>query len=198
MKALFQFFRTTVIGGFVVILPIALIALLLVEAVTALGGLMEGIGSLLPVFLRDRVPPEVAAAIVIVFACFAAGLFVRTRVGDSLTRWLEDKILGRIPGYSLIKSVSQRVAGYKETEHLTPVTIDDGSGARSLAFLIEDGASSSTVFVPLAPTPTIGAIRIVPSDRLVKIEASMTEMLDVFGQFGVGTQKVVDPARRQS
>jgi uncharacterized membrane protein len=198
MKTLTQFVKTTVIGGFVVILPIAIVVIVMLQAVGAIVDLMAMVGSLLPEFLRDRVPPEVAAGIVIVLACFVAGLSVRTRAGDALNRWFEDKVLGKIPGYSLIKSVSQRVAGYKETEHLTPVIVGGSDGARSLAFLIEEGDVGVTVFVPFAPTPTVGSIQIVPSDRVTKVDASMGQMMDVFGQFGLGLQAVAGQARTPS
>ena len=45
-----------------------------------------------------------------------------------------------------------------------------------------------TVFVPLAPTPGIGFLQIVSRDKVEKLNASMTDALGWFLNWGAGTE----------
>src|SRR6187455_2518685 len=112
MKSLTAFLKATIVGGALYLVPIVLILIVLgkVQAVTTklvapltaalqlhdVGGI--GLARLLGIAL-------------IILACFAAGLFARTRVAQQFVGWLERAILSNLPGYSMISTLGADVAG---------------------------------------------------------------------------------------
>ncbi len=48
---------------------------------------------------------------VVISACFVVGVFVRTRLGALIYRAIEKRLLGRVPGYSLIKETVLQFLG---------------------------------------------------------------------------------------
>jgi uncharacterized membrane protein len=82
MHRLMSFVGTTFVGGLLVILPIYLAVLLLLKAVGSLVGLLKPVAELVP---ESKLHPNLIAAVVVVVACFLAGLvareFPRTQAG---------------------------------------------------------------------------------------------------------------------
>lgn len=55
----------------------------------------------------------------------------------------------------------------------------------SPGFLIEKHANeTSTVFVPAVPTPTVGAIYIVPNQRIHPVDVPLTDMVKFISRWG--------------
>lgn len=189
------FVKTTAIGGFFVVLPVALVLFLLGKAVATLAMAVSPI-------LEDRILREIGGvgaatllAILLVFLlCFATGLLVRTSLGRLLGDWSERTLLGRLPGYRMLKTLTRRFAGVDGTE-FSPALVDlYGGSARSLALVIEELDNGMfTVFVPMAPTPTIGQIHIVPREGVHLIDAPMGAVLNSFMQWGVDSKKLFQP-----
>jgi uncharacterized membrane protein len=104
---------------------------------------------------------------------------------------VEGKILQRLPGYRMIRNLTHRFTGVDGTE-FTPALVDlHGSGTRSPAFIVEEHEDGGyTVFMPLAPVPTIGQVHFVPRDRVTRIEAPFGEAVNTFMQWGVGSRKL--------
>ena len=103
MKAIADFTKTTLIGGFLIILPIYVSLILIAKALQGLLAAMRPITAVVPAYVQFR---EIIAALVIIAICFIAGLIVRTGPGLRAKNAFEGAVLERLPGYTLLRGVS--------------------------------------------------------------------------------------------
>ena len=192
MKTVIIFFTTTLAGGFFVILPMVLLYLLLAELFEAAIALGTPIADLFPPdAFGDAETVQVVAVLLLLVACFLTGLALRTQIGTRLINWLEKKILEPIPGYTVLRSLSQRFAGDESSQFFQPAIFTGSDGVRTPVLIVEehDGGDYS-VLVPIAPTPTLGTVQIAPRKMIQRVDLPATEALECFWHWGVGTEKL--------
>ena len=161
-----RFIKATIAGGFFVLLP-----------VKELGGVAIA---------------RVVAVVAILLVCFLTGAIMETRVGAAVGGWFRRALLERIPGYTLIRSLTLRFSGAAEDTQFAPAMIDTSPGVQEIAFIIEEHDNgSSTLFVPLAPTPTIGSVRHVDREHVTRANASMGTVINCVMQWGVGANEIL-------
>src|SRR5262244_3915699 len=102
MKTLVQFLKMTLIGGLLIVLPLWVSLLLLFKAIKGALTLLQPIAKLVP---QKFVHHDVVAFCLLILICFAVGLLIRTRVGHLIGDWLEQHLLGRLPGFSIVRSM---------------------------------------------------------------------------------------------
>src|SRR5262245_11098312 len=102
MKDILGFIKTTLIGGALVILPLALVAILLQKALGTAHKALQPLASHLP---GGPILPDLLAAGLVVAVCFIAGMIVRTAIGRRFRDVLERRLYDRVPGYKLLKAV---------------------------------------------------------------------------------------------
>jgi uncharacterized membrane protein len=171
MRAIAEFTKTTLIGGVLVLIPVYLSVLLLLKALGAIVALVAPITGGLPEALPLR---EVIAMLLLVAACFACGVLVRTGPGLRAKNAFERAILEKIPGYALIRGLAGKIAG-KENEHTFTVVLAEIEDALVPAFLVEDcDEENCAIFVPSVPTPAAGAIYIIPKSRVHLVDVPFT------------------------
>ena len=186
-----DFLKTTVIGGFFVLLPLVVVIVLLVLAVVTAIEAIKPVMEKLPIEgVAGMTLVTLAAVLVILFFCFMTGLFVKMRIGSMIRQWLESVLLKRLPGYTMFKNLSKRIAGEGGIE-FAPALIDlYGSEARSLGFIIEErGEGNLTVFVPISPMPTLGQVFLVPGTHVQKLEAKFVDVVNSLTQWGMESNK---------
>ena len=89
-------------------MPVYLAVLLLLKGMKSVGGLVRPIAALIP----DWLPAERLLSLVLVLAlCFLVGVAVRTRSGRAVRERMEMVFFERLPGYGLLRSLTQRLAG---------------------------------------------------------------------------------------
>ena len=103
MSKLKSFFTSTIVGGLLVILPIALFFF----TMHWLFGMVQGIiAPLTEVLLKQLQLPQVVADVLVILAltllCFVVGVIVRTRLGKWVYALVESNLLMKAPGLSLI------------------------------------------------------------------------------------------------
>lgn len=192
MNTVFQAVKTNVVYGLIAIIPIGIVILLLAKLVEVLKGIGE------PIAERLNMAPVVAALVavvvavaVIIVACFAIGAAVRTRVGAWSFEKVERAILSRVPGYDLIQNVLRGFAERRTAYPAALVTLF-GPGTAVFGLVMEDnGDGTLTVFIPSAPTLTVGAVHVVDRDRVRMLDAGLMSVTDCVSQWGVGSAKVL-------
>src|SRR5262245_22608760 len=117
MKKLSEFVVSTMIAGLLVIVPIYLAVLLLLKAMSSLMGVVRPFVMLLPAWLPAE---HVLSFLLVLVLCFLIGVGVRTPFGRSLWERIEKGLFQRIPGYALIRSLTQRLAGESEDQAWKP------------------------------------------------------------------------------
>jgi uncharacterized membrane protein len=191
MKGAANFVKTTAIGGFFVVLPVAIVLFLVGKVLAALVMAVSPLLEMMTLRQIGGVGIATLLAIVLFFAlCFVTGLLIRTHFGKIAGRWVEWQILRKLPGYRIIKNLTSRFSGVEGTE-FAPALVDlYGGDTRSLALIVEEQDDGGfTVFVPLAPTPTIGQVHVLPAAKVRKIEAPLGTVLNSFMQWGVESNK---------
>ena len=198
MKALLNFAKTTIIGGFFIVLPAAILLFVIGKGVAVLVAAVAPIVEDMTIREIGGIGVATLLSILLLLAlCFVTGLLVRTRLGRLAGGWVEGKIFQRIPGYGMIRSLTQRFTGVKGTE-FSPALVDlYGTDTRSPAFIVEEHEDGGyTIFMPLAPTPTIGQVHFVPRERVRKVEAPFGDVVNTFVHWGVGSEKLLPPSNR--
>lgn len=162
MGKLKRFLKTSLLGGVVVILPVAILAAVSVWLFNLVTGLIAPLTRLL---IEDSQLNVYAAqglvVVLIILACFFVGVLVRTRLGAFLYRVIENRILKLAPGYSMIKDTVLQIFGNRDDSPFSSVAIARlfGNDTRVTAFITDRHADGSyTLFVPTGPNPTSGLI----------------------------------------
>jgi uncharacterized membrane protein len=188
-----EFIKSTLLSGVVVMLPLGLVFLIVLKIVDLLGPLATLLVEYLPYHLRF---PDLIASLLLLLACLVAGLVAQTRAGQGLGTSLESAILNRIPGYSMVRSITRRIGNAEESEKFAPAFVELESTLVP-GFVVEEHADGRcTVFVPSAPTPGVGAIYIISRERVHLVDAPFLKTVKCVTSWGVGAAELLQVMRR--
>ena len=193
MKQTLEFVKTTVVGGLVVILPLAAAMLLTIKMLGAVQSAVDPVATALP---YGVIVGRLVAALIILAGCFVTGLVVRTRVGRRANVWLEQRVLERLPAYGLLRNLGKQVAGEGDGANMAPA-LAEIEDALVPAFVVEEHADGRlTVFVHAIPTPTVGAVYILPPERVHRLDVPLTTLVQCVTRWGAGAQELVAAMRK--
>ena len=183
MKSLAQFIKTTLIGGLLVVLPLYVAVLLLAKVLVGLAAAVEPVAAILPGGEQLR---PIAGALVILALCFLTGLVVRTGPGDRAIGAIQQKALGRIPAYAVLRSFIGRIAGPEEGLSFQPALVEIEE-ALAPAFIVEElDDGRIVVLVPSVPTPMAGSLFIMEAGRVHRVALPFRDALRTVAQWGNG------------
>ena len=188
MRQFGQFVLSSLVRGLLIIIPLYLAVLLLLKAAKSLAGLVRPLATLLPEWL----PAERLLSLLLVwFVCFLVGAAVRTRAGRMARERIEKSLFEKIPGYELLRSLTQRMAGKDEESAWKPalVEIEDALVPGFIIEELEDGRF--TIFVPSVPTPFAGAVYILDRARVHPLNVPFTQAIKVVSKWGSGSKELV-------
>ena len=180
---------TSMLGaGILVVAPVYLGVLLLLKAMQSLGAVVHPIAELLP----DWLPAERLLSLLVVLAiCLVIGYLVRTAAGHAVRELLEHAIFEKLPGYTLFRSLTLRLAGQSEDTTWKPA-LAEIEEALVPAFIIEELADGRyTVFVPSVPTPLAGAVYVLTPERVHLVNISFTRAIRTVSRWGAGCKELV-------
>ena len=188
-----EFVTSTLIAGLLFVVPVYLAVLLLLKGMKSVAGLVRPLAALVPAWLPAE---RLLALLLILTICFLAGFALRTRRGRAARERLEVVLFGRLPGYSLIRSLTQRMAGESSETAWMPALIEL-EDALVPGFVIEpldDGRF--TVFVPSVPTPLAGAVYILNAERVHLLDVPFTQAVRSISRWGSGSKDLVAAMRK--
>ena len=194
MKHVRELITSTVVGGVFIIVPLYLAVLLLVKGMKSVGVLVRPIALLIP----DWLPAETLLSLVLVLAvCFLVGAAVRTPAGRAARERIEKMFFERLPGYGLLRSLTQRLAGDSEENTWQPALVEL-EDALVPAFIIEElDDGRYTVFVPSVPTPLAGAVYVLGRERVHIIDIPFTQAIRSVSRWGAGSKDLVAAMRKR-
>ncbi|MEN0105590.1 MAG: hypothetical protein AAGC84_04100 [Pseudomonas sp.] len=171
---MFRFIKTTVLGGVLFILPLALLVILLEKVIHLL---RVPLAKVLPLFSGFSVAGvtsvTLAAVVLLLLVCFLAGLLARTAVAANAIQALEDKLLGNLPGYQLLKDAAARVTGMENLEGAKVGMLIQDVGFR---FGLVMEARDGWVLIFLADGGpaglTAGEVQMMPAEQVVITDIS--------------------------
>ena len=188
-----DFFTTRVIGGLFVVVPVYLAVLLLLKGMKSVGNLVRPFAALLP----DWVPAQGLFSLFLMLAiCFLAGVIVRTRSGRAVRERMEVVFFERLPGYGLLRSLTQQLAGNSDGEAWRPAMVEIEE-ALVPAFIIEElDDGRLTVFVPSVPTPLAGSVYVLSRERVHFLDVPFTQAITSIARWGSGSKDLVAAMRK--
>jgi uncharacterized membrane protein len=188
-----EFITSTLVGGLLFVVPVYLAVLLLLKGMKSVATLLRPFTALLP----DWVPAErLLSLLVVLTLCFLVGYLLRTRWGRAARERLEVVFFGKLPGYGLIRSLTQRMAGDSSESAWMPALIELEE-ALVPGFVIEpldDGRF--TVFVPSVPTPLAGAVYVMNAERVHILDVPFTQAVRSISRWGSGSRDLVAAMRK--
>ena len=192
MKYARELVTSTIIGGLFIVVPVYLAILLLLKGMKSAASLVRPIAALLP----DWLPAEGFISLLLVLVvCFIVGAAVRTRAGQIVRERVEKAFFERLPGYGLLRSLTQRLANDGDETAWKPALVEL-EDALVPAFIIEELVDGRlTVFVPSVPTPLAGAVYILSRERVHALDIPFTQAIRSVSRWGSGSKDLVAAMR---
>ena len=175
------------------LLPLLLLYLLLAEILQLVVVLATPIADLFPKGTFDQLTsPVLIAGILILGASFLFGLALRSMSLRRFGLWIERTVLGRLPVYNAVKSLSRGLVGAKEDGVFRPAVLNSPDGEREIVYVIEDhGDGQLTVLVPWAPASFAGSVKIMASGRIEMLDATLGDVSRALSHWGVGVRDLL-------
>jgi uncharacterized membrane protein len=194
MNRIKQFFISAVVGGLLVILPVALLLFTINWVFEMIRGMISPLTDAL--LTQASLPAYVADLVVIValvLLCFLVGMIVRTRLGKWIYSVLDSKLLMKAPGYSIIKETVAQFIGNKKSPFSSAALVQIfGNETMVSAFVTDEHEDGSfTVFVPTGPNPTSGNIYHLPGRFVHPIDTPVDELMRSIISCGAGSSVLV-------
>ena len=188
MKRFRDFVITSLVGGLLVVAPLYLAILLVLKAMKSLVGLVKPFAAMLP----DWLPAEdLLALLLVLVVCFLVGAALRTRAGRAARERVERSFFERIPGYALLRSLTQQLVGQGQ-ENVWKPAFAEIEDALVPAFIIEEFEDGRfTVFVPSIPTPLAGAVYVLPAERVHPLNVPFTQAIKSISRWGAGCKELL-------
>jgi uncharacterized membrane protein len=188
MKKPRSFLMSTLISGLIIVIPAYLAVLLLLKAMASVMGLVRPLAKLLP----DWLPAEnLLALLLLLIGCFLVGAAVRTAAGRAARERIEKSLFSRLPGFALLQSLTQQLAGYGQDKVWKPalIEIEDALVPGFIIEELDDGRMA--VFVPSVPTPLAGAVYVLDRQRVHILDVPFTQAVSVISRWGAGSNELV-------
>jgi uncharacterized membrane protein len=178
-----------------IIVPIYLTVLLLLKAMQSAVAFVRPFAMLLP----EWFPAEnVLSLLLVLIVCFLIGVAIRTPAGRAIRERIEKSFFERMPGYALLRSLTQRMAG-KDDENVWKPALAEIEDALVPSFIIEELEDGRfTVFVPSVPTPFAGAVYILNRERVHPLDVPFTQALKSVSRWGSGSKELVAAMKTDS
>jgi uncharacterized membrane protein len=130
--------------------------------------------------------------------CCLVGIAVRTRTGRAVRERLEVAFFERLPGYGVLRSLTQRLAGNGDEDAWRPALVEL-EDALVPAFVIEELADGRfTIFVPSVPTPFAGAVYVLARERVHILDVPVTQAVSSISRWGSGSKDLVAAMRKDN
>jgi uncharacterized membrane protein len=189
-----SFLTSTVVSGFVVLLPAMVMGWLLYFVYGFIRPLVEPVADL----MTTKFQLNVIAAFLLVMAImlvlmFIIGLIVRTAIGRVIGHLLETRFLSIAPGYNIIKEVVKQFSGDRPNPFSKACLVEIfDSKTMVTAFVIDSHDNGiSTIFVPTGPNPTSGFVLHVPTTRVYAIPTPVPEVMKSIIACGIGSAPLI-------
>src|SRR5262245_41822525 len=191
MKTVREFVVETLVSGAMLALPVYLVVLLALRALRSLSVFVRPLAALVSHVVPKAAAEYALALMGVVLICFALGVVLRTRVGRVLRDRIESTFLDKIPGYTVVRGLTNQLSGRGQEATWKPALVEMGSSLQC-AFIIEEiDDTRYTVFIPGAPSPVRGTVHVVRRERVHPVNVSFPQAFQALSQWGAGVSALV-------
>jgi uncharacterized membrane protein len=181
------------VAGLLVVVPVYIAFLLLLKGVKTLLPVVEPMAKLFPAWFPGG---HILSLLLVAAICYLVGLSVRSPRGQAALERTEKSLFSKLPGYALIHSLTQRMAGKSEDNAWRPA-LAEIEEALVPAFIVEELEDGRfTVFVPSVPTPFAGSLYILTPDRVHPVDISFPLAIQAVSRWGSGSKDWVAAMER--
>jgi uncharacterized membrane protein len=199
MKSIVRLLKPTLVGGIFFLVPLVLLVIILSKAHQIMLKVAKPLSKVIPLDEIGGVAIANILVIVLLFSvCFLAGLLATRPRFKAFQKYLEEKILGPIPGYRVIKAYLNSLDVYQTSgEKMHPVLVDLGMHQK-LGFEVErTGQGRVVVFLPDAPSIITGVVVVVSTEQVSSLNVPLPRLKDCLEQFGFGTSELISAAKSE-
>jgi uncharacterized membrane protein len=193
MERFKSFFKTSLIGGIVVILPATIFVFVFKWLFRWVTDMIQPLTDM--VLTRSHIKEIVADILVlaiIVIGCFIIGIIVKTKVGRFIHENLENRILKIAPGYGTIKEIVMQLIGKKFPFSSVALVRLFENDTLVTAFITDSHPDGSyTIFAPTAPNPTSGFIYHVKKEYVHHVDIPIEEAMRSVITCGAGSKSLI-------
>ena len=190
-----QFFRATLVGGVIFLVPVLVIAVLLRHGIKLAAKIAQPLLTHMPDLIGGIVIADLVAATLLLLLAFMAGLFARTRPGQSMIQWVENSLIGSLPQFNFVRGVAEGIGGNDES-HVDVVLVPTDAGL-NLGFVFEPSdAAWVAVVIPGAPDWRAGGVAFVERANMQPAGIGFIEAIKVLRKLGSGAHKVIATLER--
>jgi uncharacterized membrane protein len=188
-----KFFKSALVNGLVILLPVVLVFLAIKEILAMLVGIATPIADLFPAGTFDHVKEtEIIAVILIVGMAVILGILSKVKAGRVLGHGIEKHTLYKIPMYRMLKSLVGAFLNLESEDSFKPALLENASGDMEPVYVIEDrGRPRVVVLVPWAPTAFAGSVKLVGRERIHYLDVTLDEFSLSLTHLGTGMSELL-------
>ncbi len=195
-----DFIKTTLLGGFGVLLPVLILFIVFNALFKFITNNIRPITNIVTSSSNIQgILADIISIAIIIAICFIVGVAVKTRTGVFFHNVIETRLLERIPGYSLVKDTVKYFGGGQETPFTTVALVRLFAGETLQTAFVTDSHSdgSYTVYVPQAPTLAQGDVYHVRAKDIFVIDVSVEDGIKSVVGCGAGSQRLIKKHREK-
>jgi|307.fasta_scaffold345716_1 uncharacterized membrane protein len=191
---MYNFLKTTVLGGVLFLVPVVVLIAILEKALGVAQKAAVPLADVLfqGTFLHDHAyVSDLLALGLLLVVCFLAGLAAKTSFARRSVDALEKKVLAKVPTYDSVKSkfLATLQSQSQEGEAMRPV-LARFEDSWQIAFEVERiPGGIITVYVPGAPDPWSGSVCFMTEDRIQAIDPAMSPVMKTLKDLGKGSNE---------
>jgi uncharacterized membrane protein len=192
MNSRLGFIKTTVVGGFVFLIPSVIVVIALGKVIGTLKVIAK---TLSPIFGVESpfggfVLDLLAFALTVVL-CFVAGFIAKHAYAKRMREKLDTILLNSFPGYAIIKGFAENL---RQTEQLAgnflPVLVRFDDYTQIALETYRDSAGRVAIYLPGAPNPWSGTVVYVSQERVQPLAMTLTEAVRNIRTLGKGSIEI--------
>ena len=186
-----NFIKTTIIGGLVFLVPVAILGMVLVKVFALMIAIAEPMADFLPIDAVGGIAIANLLAVLIILAiCFVAGLAARVGPVAAAIDKAETAILQKLPGYTMLKGLTTTLSP-DQANHLKPVLITLNASRQIGLEVDRVNGGQVVVFVPGSPNAWSGGVHLVEDRHIERIDVPMTAVIEHAEQLGRNAESIL-------
>ena len=189
-----KFLKTTIVGGLLFLVPVVAVVVIIGKALSFMEAVAEPVAEVLPIDSLGGVAiVNVVAAVIVLLVSFLAGLLARTKPARKFADTVENAVLQKIPGYTLVKGVTNKLTS-PDAEGIHAVLVSLGHSSRVSIEIERVSNDRVVVYIPSSPNPWTGEVHIVNSDQVERLDVPITIVIEHVEQLGGGSSRYLGAA----
>lgn len=180
--------KTTLIGGLFFLVPLIVLGVLAGKVLSILKPISSAIALSIPFSSAlGAGKVYIITIILVLFICYLAGIFAKTKPAKQFINWIEEHVLSNIPGYMFMKKTNENIYGINKNKEYDVILVKDDE-AWQIGFLIEHiDEYNSIVYIPGAPSPWSGELKFVNKDNIKDVDLSYKDAMNCINKLGQGS-----------